>query len=247
MKQSIQSHLPYDISLKIVSSLPAWDVCSLGSSSWFWRELCGSNDVWEVLYQDRWPRHYSFSPSPSVADIHINGWKGVYKKRHCETANKASALINLVEQCSPTESIEVSDYLSAMRDLSSMEFEFKDVQMFLFKPKLNALLNLVGLHYCITWLQVPADELMEALDISKISEREVCARWWKLGRWFYGFRMKDESCSRQFSLRDFATSKEDEILAVLQRGAIHEVLRVQISVAKPLSAPWSCQFSSSLA
>lgn len=82
---------------------------------------------------------------------------------------------------------------------------------------------------------------MEALDSGHISEREVCVQWWKLGRWFYGFRLRDESRSRTFSLLDIAMDKEEEVLGVLRRGAIHEVIRVQISVAKPVSPPWSVQ------
>lgn len=53
--------------------------------------------------------------------------------------------------------------------------------------------------------------------------------------------MGDESHSRWVSLADLAMAKEQEVLVVLQRGAIHEVLRVQISVADPTSTPWSCQ------
>lgn len=30
-------------------------MCSLGSCSRFWRELCGSDCVWECLYRERWP------------------------------------------------------------------------------------------------------------------------------------------------------------------------------------------------
>lgn len=73
---------------------------------------------------------------------------------------------------------------------------------------------------------------MEALESSKISEREVCVKWWKLGRWFYGFRMRDESHSRWVSLADLAMAREKEVLGVLHRGAVHEVLRVQISVGE---------------
>lgn len=73
----------------------------------------------------------------------------------------------------------------------------------------------------------------------------MCVQWWKLGRWFYGFRMRDESHSREVSLGDLAMAKEEEVLGVLYRGAIHEVLRVQISVAKPSHAPWTCQTSNS--
>ncbi|XVF28409.1 hypothetical protein REPUB_Repub15cG0027100 [Reevesia pubescens] len=115
--------------------------------------------------------------------------------------------------------------------------------MLLFKPKLNVFLNLVGLHYCLTILQVPASRVMEALQSSKISDRQVCVNWWKLGRWFYGFRMRDESHSRCVSLEDFATAKDVEVLRVLNRGAIHEVLRVQISFANSTSNLQSSQSS----
>ncbi|XP_028090004.1 uncharacterized protein LOC114290330, partial [Camellia sinensis] len=38
------------------SPLPfSYQMCSLGSCSWFWRELCGSDCVWESLYRDIWP------------------------------------------------------------------------------------------------------------------------------------------------------------------------------------------------
>ncbi|KAL6581869.1 hypothetical protein OROMI_005883 [Orobanche minor] len=56
MHQSIdiQISLPDDIALKIASSLQVIDVCSLGSCSRFWRDLCGSDYVWEALCKDRW-------------------------------------------------------------------------------------------------------------------------------------------------------------------------------------------------
>lgn len=78
----------------------------------------------------------------------------------------------------------------------------------------------------------------EALKSRKISDREVCIKWWKLGRWFYGFRMRDEYHSRWVSLADLVTKKEEEVLGVLHRGAIHEVLRVQISFVISLDTPW---------
>lgn len=39
--------------------LQVLDVCSLGSCSRFWRELCGSDSVWEALCKDRWPQFFS--------------------------------------------------------------------------------------------------------------------------------------------------------------------------------------------
>lgn len=88
----------------------------------------------------------------------------------------------------------------------------------------------------IVYLQ--AEYVLQALQYRKISDRRVCIRWWKLGRWFYGFRMRDESHSRCVSLADLSTAKAEEVLGVLYRGAVHEVLRVQISTADPSSASW---------
>lgn len=85
-----------------------------------------------------------------------------------------------------------------------------------------------------------AECVTEALFSSKISDRQVCVQWWKLGRWMYGFRLRDESILRKASLKDLAMTKEQEVLDVLHRGAIHEVIRVQISAAKPVSSHWSC-------
>lgn len=84
-----------------------------------------------------------------------------------------------------------------------------------------------------------AEYVIEALQSCKVSERQVCVKWWKLGRWFYGFRLRDESNSRSVSLGDLPM--EDEVLGVLHRGAIHEVLRVQISVVNPPCTSWSFQ------
>lgn len=157
--------------------------------------------------------------------------------RHIEIVNGATDVVKRVEQSTRSESLEVGDYLQAIEDLSTMHLGFKDVQMFLFKPKLNVLLNLVGLHYCIFWLNVPPKHVAEALKSCEISDRQVCVKWWKLGRWFYGFRMRDEYHSRWLSLADLVAAKEEEVLGVLHRGAIHEVLRVQISFVISLDTP----------
>jgi len=74
--------------------------------------------------------------------------------RHQEMAGKASNIIKFVEQCSSSVSLEVRDYLKAIEELCSIQIGFKDVELFLFKPELNVLLNLIGLHYCINWLGV---------------------------------------------------------------------------------------------
>ncbi|KAF2311002.1 hypothetical protein GH714_018997 [Hevea brasiliensis] len=242
MKQissNIQSSLPLDIALKIASTLEVLDVCALGGCSRFWREICGSDCVWESLTRERWPLLTFPNKSSSSSDPVTKGWREIYIKMHRETAGKATTVVEFVENCSSSELLEVGDYYKAIEDLFSMQLAFRDVQMFLFKPTLNVLLNLVGLHYCIFCLQVPVRHVMDALLSCKISERQVCVKWWKLGRWFYGFRMRDESHSRMVSLADLLTNKGEEVLGVLRRGAIHEVLHVEICISNVASTPWS--------
>ncbi|XP_075486869.1 uncharacterized protein LOC142526392 [Primulina tabacum] len=239
-RNSIQNSIPDDIALQIASSLEVMDVCSLGSCSRFWKELCGSDCVWEVLCKDRWPAIAWDQKSDQKMDSDSKGWRELYIFKHNEMAGKAALIHDFVERALAYESIEVGNYLKAIELLNSLHFGFKDVEMFLLKPKLHVLLNLVGLHYCIICLGVPVEYVVEALNQSQISERQVCVQWWKLGRWFYGFRLRDELHSRSITLGDLAAYNE-EVLGVLHRGAIHEVIRVQISIAKPMHSSWSQQ------
>lgn len=82
---------------------------------------------------------------------------------------------------------------------------------------------------------------MEALQRCKIAERHICVKWWKLGRWFYGFRMRDEQQTRRVSLAELLMEEGEDVLGVLSRGAVHEVLRVQVSVGDPFGSHWSQQ------
>ncbi|XP_021897354.1 uncharacterized protein LOC110814250 [Carica papaya] len=240
----IRTSIPNDVALKIASSLQVKDVCALGSCSRFWSELCGSDYIWESLSRERWPflGLLNGESSSSLQNQHsiVKGWKSFYVQKHNEMAFRAGNLIKFVEQCMVSDSLAVGDYLKAIEELSSMQLGYKDVEILLLKPNLSVFLNLIGLHYCINWLGVPAQYMAESLQTCKISERQVHVKWWKLGRWFYGFRMRDESHSRLVSLEDLATAKEAEVLWVLQRGAIHEVLQVQISTANS-SIHHSCQ------
>lgn len=248
-QESIENILPYDVALKVASYLPVKEVCALGSCSRFWRELCGSDPIWVSLSTQRWPSlqfsHRSHHHPGSNSDSIFMGSRDIYINRHHEMSGKASSVVNFVKQCSSPSSIEVKDYLKAIEDMCSMQLSYKDVELFLFRSELNSVLNLLGLHYCINWLQVPSTCVMESLEKCKISQRQVCVQWWKVGRWFYGFRLRDESRSRSVSLGDLAMDKEDEILGVLQRGTVYEVIRVQISVANLVSIPWTCQSSQS--
>ncbi|XP_048139977.1 uncharacterized protein LOC115753670 isoform X2 [Rhodamnia argentea] len=224
MKQSesLQASLPEDIALKIASFLPVGDLCALGSCSRFWREFCGSDVLWESLTRQRWPS-LNFSTESSSVDhgdsSSLEGWRDFYVKRHTEMAERAMSVVQHVEQCLFSDSLEIRDYLKAIELLNSMRLGFKDVEMFLFRAEVNVLLNLVGLHYCMHWLEVPAEYVMEALRNSKISQREVCVKWWNLGRLlFNGFGMRDESHCRLVSLQDLALPQDNQVLAVIHRG-----------------------------
>ncbi|XP_030548241.1 uncharacterized protein LOC115753670 isoform X4 [Rhodamnia argentea] len=223
MKQSesLQASLPEDIALKIASFLPVGDLCALGSCSRFWREFCGSDVLWESLTRQRWPS-LNFSTESSSVDhgdsSSLEGWRDLYVKWHAKMP-EAMLVVQHVNQCAVSGSLDIRDFLKAIKHLNSMGLGFKDVEMFLLRPEVNVLLNLVGLHYCVHCLKVPAEHVMEALRNSKISQREVCVKWWNLGRLlFNGFGMRDESHCRLVSLQDLALPQDNQVLAVIHRG-----------------------------
>ncbi|XP_051127797.1 uncharacterized protein LOC127249150 [Andrographis paniculata] len=253
----LQESLPVDIALKIVSSLQVLDVCSLGCCSRYWRELCGCDCVWEGLCRDRWPGFFEDGNSSDsqkqtlvgfeqgFVSPYPKGWKDLYMIKHNQMLREATKVTNFVERSLANGSIEVGNYLKAIRLLNLYQLRFKDVQMFILKPNLSVLHNLLALHYCIFYLDVPEEQMIEALNRNGIAERRVAVQWWKLGRWSQGFRLRDELHSRNVSLAGLAESS-DEILGVLHRGAIHEVIRIQISAARPSKRPWSCQVVNTL-
>ncbi|XP_048139980.1 uncharacterized protein LOC115753670 isoform X3 [Rhodamnia argentea] len=224
MKQSesLQASLPEDIALKIASFLPVGDLCALGSCSRLWRDLCRSDYLWESLTRQRWPFCDLFIESSSVDHSESSsskGWRDFYVMWHALMAEGAMSVVQHVKQCTVSGSLEIRDFLKAIEHLNSMGLGFKDVEMFLLRPEVNVLLNLVGLHYCVHCLEVPAEYVMEALRNSKISQREVCVKWWNLGRLlFNGFGMRDESHCRLVSLQDLALPQDNQVLAVIHRG-----------------------------
>ncbi|XP_065863555.1 uncharacterized protein [Euphorbia lathyris] len=240
----ILSSLPVDVALKIVSFLKVLDICALGSCSRFWRELCGSDSIWESLTRQRWPPipYATDSSSPASPPI-IEGWRRSYIRIQREMRGKASSLIRFVEHCSQSESLEFGDFNKAIVEVASMKLGLRDVQMFLFKPELSVLIYLVGLYHCIYCLNVLGEQVIDALMSCNISERKLCVKWWKLGRWFHGFRMRDESHSRTVTLADLLKEEGNEVLKVIRRGPIHEVLRVEFAIPNTASAPWPCQSS----
>lgn len=70
----------------------------------------------------------------------------------------------------------------------------------------------------------------KALQARKVEERKVCVSLYKLGRWFYGFRLPDESESHEISLNELTMPEGAQVLAILKRGAVHEVFRLQVSL-----------------
>ncbi|XP_022137977.1 uncharacterized protein LOC111009254 isoform X4 [Momordica charantia] len=153
-------HLPIDVALKIASSLQASDICALACCSRLCREICDLDCLWESLARERWPyinaSSSSGSSSSTLAKPPIStGWRNFYIRKHIEISGKAKAAVKFIEQCSPSTPIEAGDYHRAIAGLWDLKLSFVDVQMVLFKPQLNELLNLVGLHYCKNWLQVP--------------------------------------------------------------------------------------------
>ena len=77
------------------------------------------------------------------------GWRAFYIERHNELASSVMETVGLVERFSQCESVEAGYYSKAIEDLDDMKLGFKDVEMLLFKPKLNPVLNLVGVQYSI--------------------------------------------------------------------------------------------------
>lgn len=71
--------------------------------------------------------------------------------------------------------------------------------------------------------------MRELLARSKVGDRQVCLRWWSIGGWANGFRRRDEMHVRTASMYEMADPERMSLFHVLDRGTLHEVLRVQIS------------------
>lgn len=84
----------------------------------------------------------------------LQKWRSLYFERHIEVGLRARDVERFLKACSRYESLEVGDYLKAVDSINGARFGFEDVQRFLFKPQMNVLLNLVGVHYCLTILGI---------------------------------------------------------------------------------------------
>ncbi|XP_057832153.2 uncharacterized protein LOC131042847 [Cryptomeria japonica] len=237
-------HFPNDVALRIVSMLKVPDLCALGSSSVFWRQLCASDFIWASLAKKRWPcldlcgnneeKNLNMSQNAessgySKLAVPSQGWRAFYIKLHAEMAERAHSLVELVKQSARYESLEVGDYQRAMEHLSKTKMGFKDVQLYLLTAKHSVLVNLIGLHYCLACLGIQSEYVKEALAKNRIADKHICLRWWSLGQWVNGFRRGDEMHVCIAPLSKLLEPKQEQFLYVIQRGAIHEVLRVQIS------------------
>ncbi|GAB4843563.1 hypothetical protein Ancab_013528 [Ancistrocladus abbreviatus] len=222
--------LPYDIALRIASSLPVRDVCSLGSCSKFWREVCGSDPIWVSLSKQRWPSlHLTEHSQGHGSDLFSKGWKGFFVERHGLMASIATDVVNFVQLRSSFISLELRDYRNAIEMFITPDFELKDVELFLFKPESNVLINFAGLFYCISYLRVPFDRVMEALESCNISERQVFVRWSKLVGRPHTCILEVESCSCWIALGDLVSGKEEEVLQVLRQEPLFQPL-VQVKI-----------------
>ncbi|GMH28441.1 hypothetical protein Nepgr_030284 [Nepenthes gracilis] len=235
------SDLPYDTALIIASFLPVRDVCALGCCSKFWRKVCGSDSIWVSLSRQRWPSlclsdQYLISDDTKSHDSDplFKDWRGFYIKRHSEMAGSVTTVLNILGECSSFALLELGHYHTAVKKLCEMEFSFKDVELILFKTTLNILLNFVGLQYCIKCLGVPAEDIIEALESCKISERQVYIKWWKLTRVPDQCTLRGESRSSCISLAALAASEDKEVLEVLHRDSVYDfVIKVKISACNP--------------
>ncbi|XP_039801267.1 uncharacterized protein LOC120665696 isoform X3 [Panicum virgatum] len=160
----------------------------------------------------------------------LQGRKALYINQHRRMNVAISNVVEFVGSSLNNGWLESECYLKAIADLAlTADIGFLDVQFFLFSRNHSAIINLIGLHFSIASLHVPPIEVSKALQARQVAGRKVCVNLLKLGRWFYGFRLPDEHESHKISLSELTMAEGAEILAILNRGAVHEVFRLQIS------------------
>ncbi|XP_024314995.1 uncharacterized protein LOC100824382 isoform X2 [Brachypodium distachyon] len=227
--------LPEDIAIAVASRLQEADVCALGGCSRSWRSACDADFVWEGLFRRRWPVTAATVVAGGRAGASsVQGWKALYINHHGRTAVAISRVIEFVESSTHNGSLEAEYYLKAIADLALMkDIGFVNVQFFLLSRNRSAIINLIGLHYSIACLHIlmhfffQPNEVDKALQASQIAERKVCVSLLKLGRWFYGFRLPDDYESTKISLSGLTSAEGAKVLVILNRGAVHEVFRLQ--------------------
>lgn len=240
--------LPPEVAIEIVALLPAQDLCVLGLCSRSLHRLCTSDEVWKILYNRRWPATVAVTPvgaEPGSGDADIaegarvvveagGGWRAAYRWRAARVAEQAGRLVSHVRCRLCHDSLEIFTYHDALALLRRSQLQFGDVAAALLDPKHSVLVALVAVHYACLTLAVPGPEVAAALEGAGSAERQVCLRWWSMGSMGRGgFRLRDDMRTATLTLRDIAAggdaSRGGWLLPLLERGKVHEILRIQIS------------------
>ncbi|XP_024528463.1 uncharacterized protein LOC9631098 isoform X2 [Selaginella moellendorffii] len=211
-----------DLLERILILLESRDLCALAScSKSLWKIGC-RDGIWASVFKRRWPAAIPYKQPHE-------DWRTSYAHRHLEMASLAGAVIEFVRMYACEESLEVANYLNALDLLCVRDIGFQDVLINLFSPALSVLVNLIGLHYSLVHLKIQDDAVRDALVGRKISDRHICFRWWSMGVWSNGFRRRDEMHMKIASLYELTEPRQRFLFKVMERGTVHEVLRVQIS------------------
>ncbi|CAK9208284.1 unnamed protein product [Sphagnum tenellum] len=250
------ARLPTDVIYEIAAFLSERDICSLEICSRFWHELCSSDFIWFHLFRKRWSSsepigvssflNHEVKESSQREDcvctlvrpcgrhglykLPHEGWQAAYRNLHFEMERRARAVVEFVKlRAARHESLEVADYQKALMLLSTTGLDLYDVFLFLLAPVHSVLINLIGMHYCLLHLGIQGADMKELLSRSTAGNRQVCLRWWSIGGWANGFRRRDEMHLHTTSLYLLTELENNSVFQVLDRGILHEVLRVQIS------------------
>lgn len=232
----------------VVERLSVRDVCALRACSHFFHSVCSSEYIWSLLFKQRWPclqlegnprsskenkgvectvigpcNLHAFSKPPN------QGWLETYAALHKEMGRRATSVIDLVRARSLNESVEAYEYQKAMALLSGSGLGFQDVVIYLLTRTQGVLVNLIGIHFSLVQLCIQREEVNAALKRNGVGSRQVCLRWWTMGGWANGFRRRDDMHICTASMDELADPANRHLLNVMERGTVHEVLRVQIS------------------
>eukprot|EP00897_Mesotaenium_endlicherianum_P006911 jgi/Mesen1/6248/ME000323S05378 len=241
--------LPEEVAVSVVSLLPAREVRCLSTCSKAWASLCEGDEVWSAVYDRRWPeadnakrlgnRNGVAVPRSKEEQRLVNtakfNWRQAYMGRASEVAEQASEVTAFLMKCACNESVEVFDYHKALRTLRAARLQLGDLALTLLSRRHSVLVNLIGVHYALLHLKAEASEVDKILKAAGIGGRQVCLRWWIMGSMARGgFRLRDAMHTSTLDLDHLTNSAAGRSsghlqLMILERGILHEVLRVQVS------------------
>ncbi|GBG76089.1 hypothetical protein CBR_g21749 [Chara braunii] len=159
-----------------------------------------------------------------VAGCGQGSWRLAYMTQRIGVAEKARRAMNILREHSVRESVEIGDYRRALAELHGF-ISFNDVVEHLLKERHSVLVNLLGLHFAVLHLGVSVDDVLRALKRGGVANRKVCVRLWSIGGLVMGYRRRDEMQVINKQLADCC----NDVVHILERGAMHEVRRIQIS------------------